>query len=61
MRKEKAIEMLDVINDVMKEKTFTTLCDPVDRMFVCQERSNFKIGKITNLLFRIKMAKDKKF
>ena len=35
LRKEKAIEMLDKINDVMKEKTFVTLCDPVDRMYVC--------------------------
>lgn len=60
LRKEKAIEMLDKINDVMKEKTFVTLCDPVDRMYVCQERSNFKIGRITHLLHRIKMAKVKR-
>ena len=60
-RKEKAIEMLDMINDVLKEKTFTTLCDPIDRMFVCQERSNFKIGKITNLLHRIKFAKERRY
>lgn len=60
LRKEKAIEMLDKINDVMKEKTFVTLCDPVDRMYVCQERSNFKIGRITHLLHLIKMAKVKR-
>lgn len=60
LRKEKAIELLDLINDVMKEKTFTTLCDPIDRMYVSQERSNFKIGKITNLLYRIKQAKNNK-
>lgn len=59
-RNDEADAVLGRVNDILVEKLFTTLCDPVDRMLVQQEKINFKLGRITSLLHNIRIVHEKK-
>lgn len=57
IRREQAEKIIKAVNPIIEEKLWTIFADPVDRLLVCQERQNFKIGLIMSLMRQIDRAK----